>query len=149
MPRVAASARLICPRAPSVLHLRPVRDAPSADLLSAGQNPAAMTRKSICGAGCQEGDCPMRPFVPAETAALAAALIAVSSPACAWSGQAMEKSAKISMTQASAIALKARPGAITDCELEREGGGSGLRHSFDEKSGDAVYEVGVDAMTGK
>jgi uncharacterized membrane protein YkoI len=91
----------------------------------------------------------MRPFVPAQTAALAAALIAVSSPACAWSGQAMEKSAKISMTQASAIALKARPGAITDRELEREGGGSGLRYSFDVKSGDAVYEVGVDAMTGK
>ena len=36
-----------------------------------------------------------------------------------------------------AIALKARPGTITDEELEKEKGGSGLR-------GHATYEVGVD-----
>jgi len=34
-------------------------------------------------------------------------------------------------------------------ELEREHGGSGLRYSFDIKSGVKVYEVGVDAKTGK
>jgi hypothetical protein len=34
-------------------------------------------------------------------------------------------------------------------ELEHEGGGSGLRYSFDMKHGNAWREVGVDAMTGK
>jgi uncharacterized membrane protein YkoI len=33
--------------------------------------------------------------------------------------------------------------------LEREKGGSGLRYSFDIKSDGTVYEVGVDAQTGK
>jgi uncharacterized membrane protein YkoI len=45
--------------------------------------------------------------------------------------------------------LKACPGTITDEELEKEMGGSGLRYSFDIKSGRTVYEVGVDAQTGK
>jgi uncharacterized membrane protein YkoI len=45
--------------------------------------------------------------------------------------------------------LKARPGAITDEELEKEKGGSGLRFSFDVKAGNVTYEVGVDAQTGK
>ena len=52
------------------------------------------------------------------------------------------------MDQAIAIALKARPGQITDKELEREGGGTGLRYSFDVRSDGTVYEVGVDARTG-
>jgi uncharacterized membrane protein YkoI len=30
-----------------------------------------------------------------------------------------------------------------------EKGGSGLRYSFDIKSADGLYEVGVDAQTGK
>jgi Peptidase propeptide and YPEB domain len=47
------------------------------------------------------------------------------------------------------IALKARHGTITDEELEREKGGSGLRYSFDIKSNKVIYEVGVDARTGK
>jgi uncharacterized membrane protein YkoI len=45
--------------------------------------------------------------------------------------------------------LKARPGTITDEELEREKGGSGLRYSFDVKNGKVTYEVGVDAQTGR
>jgi len=56
--------------------------------------------------------------------------------------------AKLSIDQAQAIALKARPGKITDKELEKEKGGSGLRYSFDVKAHGTVYEVGVDAMTG-
>ena len=44
------------------------------------------------------------------------------------------------------IALQARAGAITDEELEREKGGSGLRYPFDIKSAGTVYEVGVDAQ---
>ena len=39
--------------------------------------------------------------------------------------------------------MKARHGTITDEELEREKGGSGLRYSFDIKSNKVIYEVGV------
>ena len=87
--------------------------------------------------------------VLAGFAALSAGLLTVSSPVSAYSGQEMEKNAKISMQEASASALKARPGRITDRELEQERGGSGLRYSFDVKSHGTIYEVGVDAMTGK
>lgn len=81
--------------------------------------------------------------------ATAVALLASTPAAHAFSGQALEKTAKVSMAQASTLALKARPGKITDRELEREGGGSGLRYSFDIKSGSKTYEVGVDAQTGE
>lgn len=67
----------------------------------------------------------------------------------AYTGEKLAKGAKVSIEQARTIAQQARPGAITDEELEREKGGSGLRYSFDIKSGGAVYEVGVDAQTGK
>jgi uncharacterized membrane protein YkoI len=67
---------------------------------------------------------------------------------CLYRPEAGEK-AKISMSQARSIALKAHPGKITDEELERERGGSGLRYSFDIKSGGITQEVGVDAKTGK
>ena len=67
----------------------------------------------------------------------------------AYTGEKLAKAAKINIEQARAIALKARPGAITDEELENEKGGSGLRYSFDIKSGGAGYEVGVDAQSGK
>ena len=69
--------------------------------------------------------------------------------AFAYSGEKLAKNAKVTLEQATAIALKARPGKITDKELEKEKGGSGLRFSFDIKGMDAkAYEVGVDAMTG-
>jgi hypothetical protein len=57
--------------------------------------------------------------------------------------------AKISMNEARAIASKAYPGKIMKEELEREGGGSGLRYSFDMRHGNKWREVGVDAMTGR
>jgi uncharacterized membrane protein YkoI len=69
--------------------------------------------------------------------------------AFAYTGQQLAGKAKISLDQARSIAIKARPGTITDQELEKEKGGSGLRYSFDVKSGNVVYEVGVDAETGK
>ena len=69
--------------------------------------------------------------------------------AFAYTGQELAGKAKITIDQARSIALKARPGTITDEELEKEKGGSGLRYSFDVKSGNVVYEVGVDAQTGK
>ncbi len=52
------------------------------------------------------------------------------------------------MEQARVIALKARPGKVTDEELEKEKGGSGLRYSFDILDGKIAYEVGVDAADG-
>ena len=73
---------------------------------------------------------------------------ALPSHSVAYTGEKLAKGAKVSIEQARAIALQARAGAITDEELEREKGGSGLRYSFDIKSGGAVYEVGVDAQTG-
>jgi len=68
----------------------------------------------------------------------------------AYTGEELEKDAKISLAQARGIALKAHPGKITDQELEREAGGSGLRYSFDIRNskGKGTQEVGVDAMTG-
>lgn len=57
--------------------------------------------------------------------------------------------ATVTMVAARASALKARPGKITDAELEKERGGSGLRYSFDITSNGKPYEVGIDAKTGK
>jgi len=77
------------------------------------------------------------------------ALILVTVPAMAYTGQEFSKQAKVSITEARAIALKAHPGKITDEELEKEKGGTGLRYSFDIKRGAVTQEVGVDAQTGK
>lgn len=79
----------------------------------------------------------------------AAILLALALPALAYTGEKLAQHAKISITQARGIALKAHPGKITDEELERERGGSGLRYSFDIKNGSKTQEVGVDASTGK
>ena len=68
--------------------------------------------------------------------------------AMAYSGEKLAKTAKITMEQATETALRARPGKITDKELEREKGDSGLRYSFDILSKGLTYEVGVDAQTG-
>lgn len=80
--------------------------------------------------------------------ALGAAAAQAAAPA-AYVGHELAAQAKIGLEQAQAIALKARPGAITDRELEKEAGGSGLRWSFDIKAGGKTFEVGVDAGTGK
>jgi uncharacterized membrane protein YkoI len=80
---------------------------------------------------------------------LAAMILALAAPASAYTGQQLAGKAKITIEQARAIALKAHPGRITDEELEREGGGSGLRYSFDIKNGAITHEVGVDAVTGR
>ncbi len=69
--------------------------------------------------------------------------------AVAYTGEEYAKDATITMAEATAIALKAQPGTITDQELEREKGGSGLRYSFDIKASGVTHEVGLDAKTGK
>ena len=82
-------------------------------------------------------------------AGLTAASLALGTMAAqAYSGQELANRARIGIAQARVIALKAHPGKITDEELEREGGGSGLRYSFDIKRGSVTQEVGVDARTG-
>ncbi len=66
----------------------------------------------------------------------------------AYTGEELASGAKVSFKQARLIALKAHPGKITDEELEKETGGTGLRFSFDILKGKHTYEVGVDATTG-
>jgi|SRR5579871_498370 len=69
--------------------------------------------------------------------------------AFAYTGEELAPQAKVTLDKARAIATKARPGQITDQELEKEKGGSGLRYSFDIKRSGKTFEVGVDAKTGK
>jgi uncharacterized membrane protein YkoI len=77
-------------------------------------------------------------------------LVTVSAPALAYTGQQWEKQAKVTLKQAEAVAAKAVPGGeITDRELEKEHGGSGLRYSFDVRVNGKTREIGVDAKTGK
>jgi len=76
------------------------------------------------------------------------ALAGVPGIASAFAGQELAGQARVGIEQARAIALKAAPGKITDEELEREPGGSGLRYSFDIRRGGKTWEVGVDAQSG-
>jgi uncharacterized membrane protein YkoI len=71
------------------------------------------------------------------------------SPARAFTGEELAGEAKITLTEARALALKVFAGTIASEELEKEKGGSGLRYSFDIKNGAIVHEVGVDANTGR
>ncbi len=88
----------------------------------------------------------MKKFVVVASAVCFSAFIL---SAQAYTGQELGKDARITIKEARAIALKAHPGKITDEELEKENGGSGLRYSFDIKHGKTTHEVGVDALTGK
>ncbi len=85
----------------------------------------------------------------ARSIVAAAVTIGCISPAAAYTGEELAKDAKVTLQQARKIALKAHAGKITDQELEKEAGGSGLRYSFDIRHGKATYEVGVDAGTGE
>lgn len=69
--------------------------------------------------------------------------------ALAFPGEELAKGVKVTIAEARAAALKAKPGKISSEELENEEGGSGLRYSFDIDVGGVTHEVGVDAMTGK
>ena len=66
-----------------------------------------------------------------------------------FAGAELLPQAKITLAQARASAVRAHPGVITDQELEKEGGGTGLRYSFDIMNNGKTFEVGVDARTGK
>jgi len=82
-------------------------------------------------------------------AAALAILPTLATGAFAYHGEELAKAAKITLQQATQIAQKARAGKVTDKELEREKGGSGLRYSFDIRSRGVTYEVGVDADSGR
>jgi uncharacterized membrane protein YkoI len=63
-------------------------------------------------------------------------------------GNELARSARINLATARMAALRVRPGIITEQELEREAGGSGLRYTFIIQSRHKPYEVGVDAANG-
>lgn len=75
--------------------------------------------------------------------------LAAVAPASGLKGAALMPMAKVSLATARRTALAARPGKVTDEELEKEKGGSGLRYSFDIRSGTRTFEVGIDARTGR
>lgn len=89
-----------------------------------------------------------RPVAPTCLALLCSLAVSVPIAAQAYTGQELAPQAKVTLAQARTIALKAASGTITDQELEREPGGSGLRYSFDVKRGPKTFKVGVDAKTG-
>src|SRR5438309_1114511 len=66
-----------------------------------------------------------------------------------FAGAELLPMAKVTLAQARATAVRAHPGLITDQELEKERGGTGLRYSFDIRKNGKTFEVGVDARTGK
>lgn len=79
-----------------------------------------------------------------------ALLLTASAASASYAGQQYASQTKVTIAQARAIALKTVPhGHIVAQELEKEGGGSGLRYSFDVKINGVTREVGVDAKTGK
>ena len=83
-----------------------------------------------------------------STAFAAEGAMAAPHPAPTYKGHQLAASAHVTLTEARRLALQARPGVVTDQELEKEAGGSGLRYSFDIKAGGKTFEVGVDAQTG-
>ncbi|MDB5692575.1 MAG: peptidase [Alphaproteobacteria bacterium] len=55
--------------------------------------------------------------------------------------------ARLSMSQARTIALRAAPGRVISGEYEKEGGG--WRYSFDIQQRGHVQEIGIDSNTGR
>lgn len=91
----------------------------------------------------------MRTIVCITAAALLSATGATAATLKHFAGAELLPRAKVTLAQARASAVRAHPGVITDQELEKEGGGTGLRYSFDIKNNGKTFEVGVDARTGK
>ncbi len=91
----------------------------------------------------------MRKLITVSAVALMLATGAVAASPKHFVGANLLPSAKVTLAQARKAALAAHPGVITDQELEKEGGGTGLRYSFDIKGKGKTFEVGVDARTGK
>jgi uncharacterized membrane protein YkoI len=88
-------------------------------------------------------------FISFAAAAALSATGALAGTPSHFAGAKLLPQAKITLAQARSTALAALPGRITDQELEKERGGTGLRYSFDIKSNGKTFEVGIDARTGK
>jgi uncharacterized membrane protein YkoI len=91
----------------------------------------------------------MRKLICFTAAVSITASAGVAAGAGHFAGSELLPMAKVTLAQARSTALVARPGKITDQELEKERGGTGLRYSFDIRSKGKTFEVGVDARTGK
>jgi peptidase YpeB-like protein len=91
----------------------------------------------------------MRKFLCLTAAISFGATASVAAIPSHFAGANLLPLAKVTLAKARSAALAARPGQITDEELEKERGGSGLRYSFDVKSHGKTFEVGIDARTGK
>ena len=78
---------------------------------------------------------------------LIAAVAALALGAAAGVASAKAPHARITMSQARAIALRRAPGTIVDFEYEKEAGA--WRYSFDIRQGRRIHEIGVSATTGK
>ncbi len=92
----------------------------------------------------------MRTFLIACCAVALTAEGIASDATAVFKGAELIPLTKVTLAAATATALKARPGTITDSELEKEKGGSGLRYSFDiSDAAKKKFEVGIDAKTGK
>ena len=81
------------------------------------------------------------------TAGIGLLLMVGALSAQAYEGEKLAKEAKITISEARAIALKTQAGKITEEELEKEDGS--LRYSFEIEVGKASHEVSIDAQTGK
>jgi hypothetical protein len=90
----------------------------------------------------------MRKFLCVTAAISFVATAGVAAVPRHFAGAKLLPLAKVSLVKARSTALAARPGKITDQELEKERGGTGLRYSFDVKSNGKTFEVGIDARTG-
>src|SRR5437762_13693478 len=86
----------------------------------------------------------MRRFIFLAAAAALGASGAFAATGNHFAGSNLLPLTKVSLTQARATALAARPGRITDQALEKEGGGTGLRYSLDIASHGKTFEMGVD-----
>ena len=91
----------------------------------------------------------MRSFICLACALTLSATGAIAARPAHLDGSNLLPQAKITLAKARARALAVRPGTITDQELEKERGGTGLRYSFDITGKGKKFEVGVDAKTGK
>ena len=90
----------------------------------------------------------MHKLISMSLAAMTVGSAAIAAPSH-FHGENLTPMAKVTLAQARKTALAAHPGVITDQELEKEGGGTGLRYSFDIKANGKTFEIGVDARTGK
>ncbi len=91
----------------------------------------------------------MRKIVFASAVALLAATGVTAAAPKHFAGAELLPMARVTLAQARQAAVRAHPGSITDQELEKERGGTGLRYSFDITNNGKTFEVGVDARTGK